>query len=167
MKILLAIFLLALTFAANAQSTYRWIDKEGKVHYTDKPPAPNESSKVEKKPSVMMGAADPTASYALRQAIADFPVTLYTQADCGDPCKDGRDHLTQRGIPFTDKRIATEADVAALRPLAGEGDLIVPIMQVGRKIAKGYQRSSWDNLLDAAGYPKAANKPGAKPAAAP
>jgi hypothetical protein len=164
MRFLLAISLFALAFAATAQSTYRWTDKEGKVHYTDRPPAPNEASKVEKKPSVLLGA-DPTASYALRQAIADYPVTLYTQSDCGDPCKEGRDHLTQRGVLFADKRIATEADVAALRPLAGEGNLIVPIMQVGRKVAKGYLRSNWDSLLDAAGYPKAAAKPGDKPAA--
>jgi hypothetical protein len=163
MRSLLATSLLVLAFAAAAQSTYRWTDKEGKVHYTDHPPAPNEASKVEKKPSVLLGA-DPTASYALRQATADYPVTLYTQPECGDPCKDGRDHLMQRGVPFTDKRVATEADVAALRPLIGEGEPILPVMQIGRKVAKGYLRSNWDSLLDAAGYPKAATK---KPATAP
>ncbi len=162
MRFLLALSLLALAFAATAQSTYRWVDKEGKVHYTDRPPAPNEAAKVEKKPSVMLGA-DPTASYALRQAIADYPVTLYSQNDCGDPCKEGRDHLTQRGVPFTEKRIVNEADIATLRPLLGDGDPIVPIMHIGSKVAKGYLRSDWDNLLDAAGYPKAAAKPGANP----
>lgn len=166
MRYLLALSLLALTFAATAQSTYRWIDKEGKVHYTDRPPAPNEAAKVEKKPSVMLGA-DPTASYALRQAVADYPVTLYTQSECGDACKEGREHLTQRGVPFAEKRIVNESDIATLRPLLGEGDPIVPLMQVGSKVAKGYLRSDWDNLLDAAGYPKATAKPGAKPATKP
>ena len=166
MRFLLAVSLFALACAATAQSTYRWTDKEGKVHYTDQPPAPNQASKIEKKPSVLLGA-DPTASYALRQAIADYPVTLYSQPECGDPCKEGRDHLTQRGVPFTDKRIATDADVAALRPLIGAGDLIVPILQVGRKVAKGYLRSNWDGLLDDAGYPKAAAKPAPKQGTAP
>ena len=88
MRFLLALSLLALAFAATAQSTYRWVDKEGKVHYTDRPPAPNEAAKVEKKPSVMLGA-DPTASYALRQAIADYPVTFYSQTTVAIPARKG------------------------------------------------------------------------------
>lgn len=154
MRILLAISLLAVAFAASAQTTWRWIDKEGRVHYTDRPPAPNEAATVEQKRSVLLGA-DQTASYALRQAIADYPVTLYTQSTCGDVCRDGRDHLTRRGVPFSEKTIGSEADVATLRSLVGEGPLVVPVVQVGKRTAKGYLASDWDSLLDAAGYPKA------------
>lgn len=153
MRFLLAISLLAVAFTAAAQTTYRWIDKEGKVHYTDRPPAPNEASKVEQKRAALLGA-DTTASFALRQATTDYPVTLYTQQDCA-PCKEGRDHLARRGIPFSEKMISNEADLAALRTLIGEGDLAVPVIQIGRKTAKGFLSSTWDSLLDAAGYPKA------------
>jgi glutaredoxin len=157
MRFLLAIFLLAVAFAATAQTTYRWIDKEGRVHYTDRPPAPNEAARVEQKRAALLGV-DTTASFALRQATADYPVTLYTQQDCA-PCKEGRDHLARRGIPFSEKVIASEADLATLRTLAGEGDLAVPVIQVGRKTIKGFLSSSWDSLLDAAGYPNAGAKP--------
>ncbi len=153
MKTTLAIALLLVAATAAAQTTYRWVDKEGKVHYTDRPPAPGAAAKVEQKRSVMLGV-DQTASYTLRKAVADYPVTLYTQTNCGEACQQGRDHLTRRGVPFTDKTIATEEDMKALRALVGEGDLVVPVIQVGNKSAKGYLTSTWDGLLDAAGYPK-------------
>ena len=31
--------------------------------------------------------------YALQQAAKNFPVTIYTSKDCGDPCKRGLDYL--------------------------------------------------------------------------
>lgn len=74
---LLAILLLVLASAVSAQTTYRWIDKEGKVHYTDRPPAPTEATKVEQKRSALLGA-DQTMSYALRKATAEYPVTPAT-----------------------------------------------------------------------------------------
>lgn len=153
--------------AVGAQTTYRWIDKDGKVHYSGLPPAPSEATKVEQRRSSLLGTdADPAASYTLRQAMADYPVTVYTQAECGDPCKMGKDLLTRRGIPYTEKVIATEADLVPLRAVFGDDKPTVPVMQVGKRTIKGYQSSEWDNLLDAAGYPKAATaKPAAKPAA--
>lgn len=154
MRFPFAIFLLVAALAAQAQMTYRWVDKEGKVHYTDRPPAPGEAAKVEQKRPAQLGA-DQTMSYAVRKATADYPVTLYTQTDCGEACKQARDHLTRRGVPFSEKAVTTEDDLKALRALVGEGELIVPVVQVGSKSAKGYLASSWDGLLDAAGYPKA------------
>jgi hypothetical protein len=38
MRYVLALLLLAAA-AAHAQQLYRWVDKDGKVHYGDKPPA--------------------------------------------------------------------------------------------------------------------------------
>lgn len=166
MKLPIAILLLMLAGTVTAQTTYRWVDKEGKVHYTDRPPAPNQATKVEQKQSARLGA-DQTASYALRKAMADFPVTLYTQPQCGDFCQEARNHLTGRGIPFVEKSISSQADAAALRTLIGEGDLVVPVMQVGSKTLKGYLRSDWDSLLDAAGYPKGNAKAPATPGTAP
>lgn len=157
MRTSIAIILLALAATAAAQTTYRWIDKEGKVHYSDRPPAAGEARKVEqKRPGA--AEADPTASYTLRKAMADYPVTLYTQVNCGDVCAKGRDHLTKRGVPFSEKTVASEDDVKALRALVGEGELVVPVIQVGNKASKGYLGSGWDGLLDAAGYPKSGSR---------
>src|SRR5512143_3177335 len=120
MKPWLALALLLAAGAAGAQTTYRWIDKEGKVHYSGLPPAPSEAKKVEKRQTSLLGTdADATASYTLRQAMADYPVTLYTQPDC-DPCKIAKEFLNRRGVPFTEKIITTEAEVATIRALFAE-----------------------------------------------
>ena len=38
--------MLAVSFFANAQPLYKWVDKSGKVHYSDQPP-PKEIKKVD------------------------------------------------------------------------------------------------------------------------
>jgi glutaredoxin len=157
MKVPLALCLLMFAGFVGAQSMYRWVDKEGKVHYTDRAPVAGEAAKVEQKRSVLLGA-DQTMSYALRQAVTDYPVTLYTQSDC-PPCVDGRNHLNTRGIPFTEKNAGSDAEIAALKALVGGDQPGLPVLQVGRKVAKkGYLGSDWDGLLDSAGYPKAAGR---------
>jgi hypothetical protein len=157
MKFPLVLLLAILAGTAGAQ-TYRWIDKQGQVHYTDKPPAPGEAAKVEQKRMVQLGA-DQTVGYALRQAMADHPVTLFTQSGCGEICKIGREHLNKRGVPFTEKAGNSDEDIAALRAVSS--DLGVPVLVVGRKVAKGYLAGDWDELLDGAGYPKT-GKPAAR-----
>lgn len=157
MKASLALCLLLLASSVGAQSMYRWVDKEGKVHYTDRAPVAGEAAKVEQKRSVLLGA-DQTMSYTLRQAMADYPVTLYTQKDC-PPCVDGRNHLTRRGVPFSEKTVGSDAEIAALKTLVGDEQAGLPVLQVGRKASKkGYLGSEWDGLLDSAGYPKAAGR---------
>lgn len=165
MKPWYALVLCLAVVSAGAQTTYRWIDKDGKVHYSGLPPAPSEAKKVEQRRSSLLGTdADPAASYTLRQAMTDHPVTLYTQTECGEPCKSGKALLSRRGIPFTEKVIVTESDLAPLQSLYGDDKPVVPVIQVGKRFAKGYQSGEWENLLDAAGYPKSPDKPAAKPA---
>jgi hypothetical protein len=152
--------LLAAAFGVAAQTTYRWIDKDGKVHYSDSRPAPGEAKTVEQKRASQLGVVEKELPYTVRQAAADFPVTLYTQSQCGDVCILARDRLSQRGIPFAEKSVTTEADVANLKSLLGGTEAVLPVLQVGSRILKGYLGDDWDNLLDAAGYPKAKAKTG-------
>lgn len=159
MKPLLATILMATALGVAAQSMYRWTDKDGKVHYSDRPPAAGDAAQVEKKRSVTLGVATTEPSALMRQAMADYPVTLYTQANCGEPCDSGRQHLKRRGTPFSEKNVATQAEADALRTLVGGSEkLSVPVMQVGTRSVSGYSSGQWDSLLDAAGYPKAPAK---------
>ena len=106
-----------------------------------------------------------TAPASLKQAATQFPVVLYTGADCA-PCTTARDHLIRRGIPFSERRLGSAADVDAFRKL-GFAEMTVPAFSVGREKQTGYERGAWDRLLDAAGYPKTSAMPsGWRPAAA-
>ena len=155
MRVLIAFSLLAFALAAQAQF-YRWTDENGKVHYTDTPP-PASAKNVEKKGSARPGGAEAAPagqqSYALQQATKNFPVTIYTSKDCGDPCTKGLDYLKKRGVPYTEKVIATQDEIDELIKLAGAPR--VPVMVVGVIIQKEYEEQSWSEALDTAGYPKA------------
>ncbi|HZM45473.1 MAG TPA: glutaredoxin family protein [Burkholderiales bacterium] len=164
MKRLIFIFLLPLaTGAFGAAQLYRWVDEKGNVEYRDTPP-PKSAKKVEERKIVTSTIETSAPSYAMQQAIKNFPVTLWAY-DCGDPCANARAHLAKRGVPYAEKD--PKADLKAFEKLTG-GDG-VPVLFVGSTKVTGYHDGSWDNALDAAGYPRNAAplKPAAKPAAKP
>jgi len=147
-------YLLAFLFAGlvQAQTAYRWVDAEGKVHYSDRAPPKTARDVQEKKLSAP--TAEVELPYAVRQAAHNFPVTMYVSPDCGAACTDGRDYLRKRSIPFGEKSVAIQEDVEALKKLLGGSTPSVPVLTVGSKIARGYLQTEWAGLLDAAGYPK-------------
>jgi glutaredoxin len=102
-------------------------------------------------------AGDGRLPYPLRVAAARYPVTLYTSRDCG-VCDSARAHLTQRGIPFAEQSLRTEADVQTFKRL-GFTEQSVPALAVGREKTGGFDPQGWDQLLDAAGYPKTSMLP--------
>ncbi|HEX6829572.1 MAG TPA: glutaredoxin family protein [Burkholderiales bacterium] len=160
--LLIALALLALPAAAG--SLYRWVDADGKVHYTDTPPPA--TAKDVKQQTAPGQAAEPTRlPYATQVAVKNFPVTLYA-TDCGEACTKGRDLLRKRGIPFTDKDPQQPAEQQELSKLLS-GQLEVPVLKVGSSVNRGFSEEQWHTVLDAAGYPKNAGAPPPPPKAAP
>lgn len=161
MKRALLIGLLAFAAPALAQTTYRWVDPDGKVHYSDKPPPASAKDVTQK---AVGGAAAESAPlpYATQAAAKNFPVTLYA-SDCGDPCKQARDLLRKRGIPHTEKNPQQPAEQEELMKLLS-GQLEVPVLKVGKSVVRGWDEAQWSGTLDAAGYPKNAGAPPPKPA---
>ncbi len=166
---------LACAFGAAAQTTvYRWVDKDGKVQFSDTPP-PKEATSVTQKNVGGGGPDDTQLPYATQVAVKRNPVTMYTATDCGNACSRGRDLLSKRGVPFTEKNAqASQADADALKKLAGTPE--VPFLIIGENKIKGYEEDVWNSALDTAGYPRtrlpgqrvtAPAPPPAPPAAAP
>lgn len=162
MKALL-LLLVFISAPLSAAQLYRWVDADGKVHYTDQPP--DAKAKNVEQRRFGGNVIDTTQlPYATREAAKKFPLTLYAN-DCGDPCTQAVQHLSQRGVPFVRKTLKDEAEAEELRKLAG--GLQVPLLLVGKKPLKYFQAQEWDSALDAAGYPKTAPympKHAAKPA---
>ncbi len=107
---------------------------------------------------------EPQLPYATRQAKEKFPVTLYTSANCVDPCKLARNFLNGRGIPFAEKMLNTEEDIAELSKRLGS-EASTPSITVGAQSFRGFEAGAWNNLLDLAGYPSSAPY-GTKPSGA-
>lgn len=157
--VLLSLSLLALPVLA--QNLYRWVDDKGHVTYSDQPPPPKVRKFQEKRLGTNLMGGD-GLSYEAQKASKNFPVTLYLQSDCA-ACQSARDYLSRRGIPFAEVNLKTEEDAAAYRQIFGK-DLTVPAVTVGGQKSKGFEAGAWGQLLDLAGYPKAAAS-AAKPAA--
>lgn len=138
----------ALMAATPAWALYKVVGPDGKVTYTDRPPADKPAQALRTNGSVSSTANLP---FELRQVASKYPVTLYTSKDCA-PCDSGRQSLRQRGIPFTEKSIATNADLQALQRL--ENTQQIPVLRIGAQQVKGYSEAEWQSYLDAAGYPK-------------
>lgn len=133
--------------AAHAQ-LYKSVGPNGKVTYSDTPPA--SASKVETK---ALAIGDTNASdfpFEVAEAVKSHPVTLYTTRNC-IPCDDGRKLLTERGVPFTEKTVNNNEDIAQFRKVSGDSNL--PLLIIGRSKERGYDASAWNSALTSAGYP--------------
>lgn len=148
---LLALAALGTISTAEAQTTYRWKDAQGRVHFSDQPPPPEVRELDEQRYAAP--AATQVPSYTLRKLTAEFPVTLYTADNCGDFCAQARALLNKRGVPFAERKLATAEDHAAFRRDFNAAPE-VPALAVGRSQLRGFETGSWNRLLDDAGYPK-------------
>ena len=93
------------------------VDAAGQVHYSDQPPPPGITPTVLGRPGSARNSGEAVPA-ALRDAMNNHPVVLYTTADCG-PCQHARQHLSRRGIPFVEKTVGSPADVEALCAATG------------------------------------------------
>lgn len=152
--LLLAALLLATTTAIQAGELYRWVDKDGVVHYGDTPGSVDAEKLKISVPSAPDASEVQAASipYGAREAARHFPVTLYVFKGCGSPCDQGRAYLKKRGVPYTEKMLATQEEFDAFRKSTGMSNL--PVLQVGQSYSEGYLQQSWSSALDDAGFPK-------------
>lgn len=151
------VLLALVTPALQAQPIYRIIGPDGRVIFSDQPPAANGKTTV----LGSGGRADSSSAsgalpFELRQIASRFPVTLYSGDNCA-PCNNGRALLAGRGIPFAERTVGTPQDGEALQRLSGDTSL--PLLMIGGQKIRGFLASEWTQYLDAAGYPASSQLP--------
>lgn len=154
-------------FNSHAQQVYRIVGADGKVTFSDKPPAVASGARVSPAETSAGGTGGATGlPFELRQIAGKYPVTLYTGSNCA-PCGSARALLAGRGIPFTEKTVTSNDDIQALQRISGESSL--PFATVGGQQLKGFSDAEWTQFLNAAGYPAASVLPASyrAPAATP
>lgn len=145
---LLALGVLASGGAVQAQ--YKVIGPDGKITYTDRPPVDAPAARV---PLGPVSAGTPVINLpdVLRPVVARYPVVLYAAKACR-ACDAGRQLLVQRGIPFTEKRVDSPADILAFRAISADGS--IPVLTIGQQRLTGLVAADWQSYLTAAGYPE-------------
>jgi len=153
MKIIFGLlFVFCATSPAVAGEYYRSIDSSGKVHYGDSPL--KGAPEVTKLKTQSESGSDGVLPFETQRAKEKFPVTLYVADSCGEACTRAQKFLTARGIPYTEKNLISDDDIASFRQSSG-GEQI-PAITVGDKWLKGFAENQWAKELDIAGYPKSA-----------
>ena len=83
---------MAVSTGANAQEIFRWVDKDGKVHYGDTLPPPALVKNLQTKKLSESVIEQQAVPYGVAIAMKNNPVTLYAN-NCGEAC------TTARGLP--------------------------------------------------------------------
>lgn len=151
-KFILVVGMLLVAQAGQATDLYRWVDKNGKVHYGDSPVEDAEKLRLSSPEGAASGVDDANVPYEARMAKKNFPLTLYVSEKCGDACKQAHDFLSKRHVPFAETTLKTAEEFDAFKQKSGSDN--VPVLSIGRNWLKGFQSDQWGSELDAAGYPK-------------
>ena len=144
--------LLGLSATAGAQTlqVYRYIDVDGHVVYSDRPPPPTAKDAQAKR--VGANSIETSAlSFSTQQAQERYPVTLYSFG-CGVICDTAQGVLNKRGVPHTLVDVGQSDGADKLKKLTGGLD--APTLQVGDQYAVGFNETRWQGMLTDAGYPK-------------
>ncbi len=137
---------------AQNQQVYRYVDKDGRVVYSDRGP-PADARDVQAKRLRGNVIENNEIPLAAQQAQERFPVTL-DSFGCGEVCTAAEALLNRRGVPYAAVNVETPEGAEQLSKMTGE--LKAPVLQVGdRTFVKGYSDTQWNKALDEAGYPKA------------
>jgi hypothetical protein len=147
------VLLAAAVAAGAAAQQYRWTDEKGKVHYTDTLP-PASAKNVQKKVLTTNTFASPGRDAVPVAALAQYPVTLYTHAQCTDACDLARSVLKKRKVPFNEVVMSAHDGPADIR--ARTAGRPIPVLRAGFLVEMTASEATYNRLLDRAGYPPSA-----------
>jgi glutaredoxin len=148
------LLLLMATTVGAQQPLYRIVGPDGRVTYTDRPPAAQTPSRPASGPTP--GSLTAGLPSDLAAIVGRFPVQLYTGPSCSG-CEQARALLVRRGVPFQERTVSNARDTAELERLTG--DRVLPSLRIGRQVVAGFSTAEWSGWLDAAGYPAVSRLP--------
>lgn len=160
-----ALFTAAAATAMPAAALYKVVGPDGKVTYTDRPPAAAAGRISPVNSRTGTAEAGAVLPLELRQAASRFPVTLYTLPSACEPCDEARALLRKRGVPHVERQVLGVEDGDALQKLTGGRE--TPVLTVGGQQLKGLAPETWHTYLDLAGYPRESRLPTGYAFAAP
>ena len=123
---------------------HRYVDENGKVHFTDKPPVNTESSIVEL--STINTYESPTIEpldFTKHKPQKPGKVVMYSTSWCGY-CKKAKQYFKKNNIAF--KEYDIEKSKKAKRDYDKLGGRGVPVILVGDKRLNGFSEASFEQI---------------------
>lgn len=139
----LCVFLLLAQPAA--AEVYKYVDAQGRTHYTDKPPDKNKAELLQLQVNTYSGKPVLEQNSEALAGLAKSRVLLYGTQRCG-VCKVARNWLRKRGVSFSDYDI--DRSVQAQKEYLQMGVSGVPVIVVGRQRMLGFNEATMLQMLD-------------------
>ena len=151
LRMALAVVLGVLSAGAASQTIYRWVDGNGRVHYTsEKPPEGAKGAALQSRISSYSGTPVVSGKApAPSAAAARAEVKMYSTDWCGY-CRQAREFFARSGIRYTELDIEKSTSAhAEYKSLGGRG---VPLIVVGDRRMSGFSEARLAQMLKAAGH---------------
>lgn len=134
------LLVLCLALPATALSEiYRWVDSNGKVHFSDRPSRAHTSKELKLRINTYEGVSYDTASVD----VGSRKVVMYSAAWCG-VCKKAKRYFAEQGIDYEEIDVEKSSQgKAAFKKLGGKG---VPIILVGDRRMNGFSEAGFEKL---------------------
>lgn len=121
---------------------YKWVDAEGRTHYSDKKPQNTAVEDVKVEVNTYT-----SVSYAPLSESHGDTLIMYTTSWCGY-CKKARRYFKRNGIPFNEFDI--ERDRGAKRDYEALGGRGVPVILLGKERMNGFSEDGFKRFYQRA-----------------
>lgn len=134
-----------LSTSSVSAEVYRWVDTNGKVHFSDKKPQHEQAKPVDINvtntyQNIELKPLGPSSSKSSKRRNR---VVMYSAEWCGY-CKMARNYFQSKKIPFTEYDIDKNTQAKQkYDKLGGKG---VPLILVGKKKMSGFSQQRFDSL---------------------
>ena len=127
------IYFLALLFTSAATAEiYKWVDEQGNVYFTDRPPSNQTTEKIEVK---INSYTSPLITDIDRLFGKSNELVMYSTSWCGY-CKKARDYFNANGIAFKEYDVENSSKGKRDYDKLGRGG--VPILLMGKQRMNGF-----------------------------
>jgi glutaredoxin len=156
LSLAIGVFMLALPGHAGVT---KWVDAQGRVHYSERPPTGIKSDHAALRGTVSVGDGISAVPEGTASPVGEPVITIvaprkgevwiYTTPSCGY-CRLAEEHMRRKGISFTAKDITrNSAYKAEFRALGSRG---VPVTLAGKQRINGYRTEAFEAFLKSAGF---------------
>lgn len=141
-----ALILLMVPCLVHGADIHKWRDKDGKIHFGDRPPGEAQTEVITVRPNVYESPSIEglSAVFAKETKAGDISkVIMYGTTWCGY-CKKARKYFADNGIAYTEYDIEnSEKGKRDYEKLGAKG---VPVILVGKKRLNGFSETSFETI---------------------